>query len=107
MFVLFSAIWRTHDEGIITAGDFDKQSEREGVGWMTAAETIRQFYKMQGAKEMLKELRCEVDPTSQSLAKAVEHFLNHSISPEEEEYIDRIDSLRKKRSVSTAPISVV
>lgn len=74
---------------------------------MMAAETIRQSYKMQGAEEMLRELRSKADPISQSLAKAIEHFMNHSISPEEKEHIDRIESLRKKLSASTAQISVV
>jgi predicted O-methyltransferase YrrM len=74
---------------------------------MMTAETIRKPYKMHGAKEMLRELRSEADPTSQSLAKAVEHFLNHSVSPEEEEYIDRVESLRKKLSSSTEQITVV
>jgi predicted O-methyltransferase YrrM len=74
---------------------------------MATAETIRKFYEMQGAKDMLRELRSEADPTSQSLAKAVDVFLNHSISPEEEGYINRIEALRKKLSASVERISVV
>lgn len=74
---------------------------------MTATETISKPYKIQGAKKMLRELRTEADPASQSLAKALEPFLNHRICPEEEEFINRIESLRKKLWASTEQISVV
>ncbi len=72
-----------------------------------AAETVAKPYKMQGAKEMLRALRSEADPLSQSFANAVEQFLNQRTSPQEEAYIERIESLRKKLSDSNEQISVV
>lgn len=71
-----------------------------------AADIRRIPYKMDGAPGMLRKLRSE-DPTSRSLARAVEQFLKRTVSQEEEEYIDKIEALRRKLAASLKQVSVI
>lgn len=68
---------------------------------------IRVANNMRAVKGMLKELRSEKHRPAQSLADALDAFFSLAVSPEQECYIQRIESLRKKLEVSQEQITVV
>lgn len=68
---------------------------------------IRVANNMRAVKGLLEELRSAGQGPAQSLADALDDFFSLAVSPEQEYYVHKIESLRKELEVSQEEITIV
>ena len=68
---------------------------------------LRNPYNTSQAREVLQKLRLSAQQPERLLASAIATFLDRSASPEEQVWIDRIESLRRELAKSSGKISVI